>query len=174
MIDTQPMTTYELISLIISALGFVAVVVSLAALFRQTRLLVTSSQCDTYESVTSNLSATKSIFIEHPELRPYFYGLQEINENDPNYPKAVATAEHLLDFFDGVLLQQKHSPQLWNDGLWKNYIRDCFSSAPILRDHLAKHKEWYTPELLRLLSKTANAPTPHIAKPQTPTEKHAT
>jgi hypothetical protein len=173
MIEWKPLTAFEFFYLIITFCGFVGVVVSLFFLTRQTRLvtrqvelltrqtelltnqtelLTQSAQCDTYASITTNLTMTKQIFIEYPFLRPYFYDGLDISEDNDKYHRAEGVAEHLLDFFDGVL-QLNEKGQLWPQHLWANYIKDSFRNSPILRDYLEKTKDWYSSKLLSHMEK---------------------
>lgn len=138
------MSLYEKLSLIVAVLGFATVVASILFLRK-------SVQCDTYASVTSNLTITKQIFIEHPKFRKYFYLRAEIAEDNDNedYQTVLSIAEHLLDFFDGILLLK--SP-LWPPPLWSNYIRDSFDHSPILCKYLEGNQHWYTKTLFTLMN----------------------
>ena len=158
MIILQPMTTYELLSLIISVAGFVTVIISIIMLIRQTRemtlqtnLVAESLRTATYEAVASQMFAIDEIFIRYPELRPYFYSGKDISENDPDYDKVVAIAEFILDFFGSVLLQMQHFPQVWPRKWWEEYFIDSFANSPVLCRYLESVKEWYIDDLIKLM-----------------------
>src|SRR6266404_5285457 len=144
MVIWKAVNAFELLYLLITFCGFVAVVVSLRILTRQARLA-------TYASIANTLSMTKQIFIEHPDLRPYFYDELEMAKNDPRYSQAQAVGEHLLDFFDGILLLGNTAH--WDRKFWVKYIMDCFRQSPILRDCLKDTGDWYTPTLTSLMNK---------------------
>lgn len=149
------MNLYEILSLIVAlgglivAIGgFAAVGINIYHLTKQTELLVKSVQGDIYASVTNNLATTKQIFIDYPELRPYFYSGLPCEKDDQNHARALLVAEHLLDFFDAILLEKA---PLWPEAVWKKYIADSFKKSPILCDYLEEKQDWYTEELFRLM-----------------------
>lgn len=160
MISLQPMTLYELLSLIISIAGFAILIITLVFLTRQTREMATqtrhvgdSLKGNAYGSVASQMFAVDRVFINEPELRPYFYSGRDISNDDPLYDKVVAVAELLLDFFDSVLLQQKHFPQIWPRQWWEAYMMYSFANSPLLCGYLESVKDWYTEDLVHLMRK---------------------
>src|SRR5579872_5053349 len=98
------MTPYEVLSLILSIISSVAVVVSLILVYRQTSIFakqteyvarsLTESQSENMNSQSHEIS---QIFVSYPELRPYFYNAQPIDETHPDYHRAEAIAEVILD-----------------------------------------------------------------------------
>jgi hypothetical protein len=155
---TEPMTFYETISLCISVAGFAAVIITLFLLMRQTKAIITqttylaeSLKTATYQSVASQIFEVDKILIEHPELRAYFYSDKYIEKNSPHYERVIAVSDLLLDYFDTVLLQMRHFPQVWPRQWWETYIKDTFTHSPILREHLISIKGWYTEELVHLM-----------------------
>ncbi len=149
MVIWKALTAFELLYLVITFSGFVAVVVSLRILTRQAELLATTAKLATYASIANTPSTNKQIFIEHPDLRPYFYDKLEMAKNDPRYSQAQAVAEHLLDFFDGILLLENTAH--WDKKFWEEYIADCFRLSKILQHRLEDTKEWYTPALTEFM-----------------------
>ncbi len=80
------MTFYELLSLVVSIAGFVAVIITLVLLMRQTREMAAQSKYvaetlrdSIYESIENRELSFDEIFINHPEMRPYFYSGKEIS-----------------------------------------------------------------------------------------------
>jgi hypothetical protein len=104
-----------------------------------------------YGSTAIQMFTVDQVFINEPELRPYFYSNKDIINNDPLYDKVVAVAELLLDFFDSILLQQQHFPQIWPPHEWEAYIRDSFANSPVLCRYLKSVKHWYTDRLVKLM-----------------------
>lgn len=160
MVIMQPMTLYELLSLIISIAGFTTVIISIVFLVRQTRemamqtkYVVESIKSSIYGSTAPQLLGADELFINCPELRPYFYSGKGITENDVLYNKAIAVAEYLLDFFESALLQIKHFPtvQVWPRKQWEAYIIDSFANSPVLCKYLNSTKDWYIDELVTLM-----------------------
>jgi len=158
MVVLQPMTIYELLSLIISVAGFATVIISLVLLIRQTRdmtmqtkFVAESLRTSAYEAVASQMFTVDEIFINHPELRPYFYSGKDISEDDPAYNRVIAVAEFILDFFGSVLLQMQHFPQVWPRKWWEEYFIDSFANSPVLCRYLENVKEWYVDDLINLM-----------------------
>lgn len=152
------MTLYESLSLAISVAGFTAVIISIGLLIRQaqegtrqTKLMSESLRNSAFYADANYMFAADDIFIDHPELRPYFYSGKDIRKDDLTYDKVIAVAEFLLDFFGCILLKIQHypqDPQIWPCNWWEEYIIDSFANSPILCEYLESVKTWYIPELM--------------------------
>jgi len=147
------MTTYEILSLLISIGGAIGVIASLWLLNRQTGVFRNQLTESISQSVTDYSLEISRIFLQHPDLRPYFFGGQTIDESHPDYLRAEAVAEVILDIFWTMGTQAKRieSPQFTNGEMrsqWAIYVGDCFALSPILTSFLMKRKEWYGDELI--------------------------
>ena len=82
--------------------------------------------------------AEDEIFINHPELRPYFYAGKELEPNDPLRHQVHAAAEYILDFFDSLESQLKKYPSLWihEKREWEANIVDQCAWSPVLCRYL--------------------------------------
>ena len=145
MIVLQPISLYDLITLIVSAAGFIAVIISI-------HLLNKSLQSSTFEAGRGHLFDFNQIFITYPELRPYFYSRKEISEDDPNYERVMAMAENFQDFMDSVLMQRKRFPQVWPKSWWLPYFKYIFVNSPALCRSLESTSDWYQKELIDLMN----------------------
>ena len=58
------------------------------------------------------------VFVQYPELRPYFYANKDIDEKDPVYPRALAVAEYTADTMDSVLAQKGFVQQYPGFNVW--------------------------------------------------------
>jgi hypothetical protein len=149
-------TPYEALSVILSVIGLVSLYLLLeqtevAAL--QTQHLARSVESGAYQSVANELLELHKLYLEHPELRPYFRGGRDIRPDDPNYEKALVLAEYQLDFFDSFWAQSQHMPRLLDRrgrawAAWIAYMKDSFSLSPIMCRHLDSIKTWYTPDFV--------------------------
>ena len=149
----------DLIKLILSIGSFVTVCITLTLLVLQNRVIVAQTKY-TLESVQSNIFgvvtnqnlASDEIFINNPELRPYFYGGQDITEADPFYNKVQATAEYLLDYFESLTSQLRKYPLVWRQEKesWEKNIIDMFCWSPVLCRYMDGHREWYNDKLQEL------------------------
>jgi len=160
MTATQSLTRYEFLSLIISIAGFLSVLVTLFILVRQTKAMTDQSKylanalaSSVYQTVTNTSFALDTMFMEHPELRPYFFDGKEIDEKDSNYEIVSAAAEFHLDYFISLLVQIKYFPERF--GAVQAYILDEFAQSPMLCRYLEKRKAWYSDELVMLMKKGA-------------------
>jgi hypothetical protein len=150
---------YDLIKLILSIGSFVTVCITLILLILQNQVIVAQTKY-TLESVESNVFgvittqnlAADAMFINNPELRPYFYGGQAITEADPLYNKVEATAEYLLDYFDSLISQLRKYPLVWRyeKESWEKTIVDMLCWSPVLCRYLDRHSEWYNNDLQEL------------------------
>ena len=118
----------------------------------QTSLVAESVRGAVYAAVATQISEANRIFIDHPELRGYFYEGAQLRDSDSNRERVEAVAEHLLDYFDSVLMQLEYLPQPWPRDWWDAYIVDSFARSEVLCDYLAAHRSWYRPELADKMS----------------------
>jgi len=158
MIASEPITLYELLTLIVSIGGFATVIVTIILLIKQTKEIATqtkyvaeSLRSSAYGVIAAQVFDTDKIFIDCPELRPIFYSSKDVEENDPLYNKAMAVAEFILDYFESALLQNKYFPQVWPIPVWEEYIIDSFAQSPVLCRYLSSKKGWYVDKLVDLM-----------------------
>jgi len=83
-------------------------------------------------------------FLDHPELRPYFYDGKDIQQSDPLYFRAETMAEFILDNFDSIMKFDRTYPETLHEG-WRNWIYDSFSRSPLLVRTMEKLKPEYEP-----------------------------
>jgi len=152
---SQPMTVYEVISLIVWTVSSVTVVVSLFWVYRQTSIFAKQTEyvsrslmLSLSESLNSQSHEIGRLFVEYPELRPYFYNSRTIDEKDPLYPRAEAVADLILDIFWTMSSQAQRieTGTLGTDGdanLWQEFLIDSFAESPILVKTLMKRQNWY-------------------------------
>jgi hypothetical protein len=158
-VTLEAIKIHEFISLCISFLYFITVVVTLIVLIYQNKIIsmqtsyaLQSVEGSIYANITAQSLAEDQIFISNPELRPYFYGGKELEQNDPLSHKVHATAEYLLDFFDSLESQLKKYPTLWihEKREWEANTVDMFAWSPALCNYLDATKTWYSEDLYAL------------------------
>lgn len=154
----QSLSLYEVISLIVSATGFIAVAISLFLSRRQTQEMVQQSKHlaatltgTVYFSMANAMFFVDEIFIRYPELRAYFYQSKEIDKSHPDFNRVRAIAELILDYFVTVLLQIKDFPSVYPESWWIEYITDMFANSPMLCRSLRDTQEWYISDILLLM-----------------------
>jgi hypothetical protein len=129
------MKSFERWSLIVSILGFIAVIYTIHD-------AATAFKSDTYSKATPWILDLDKTFVEQSQLRPYFYdNITNINSSDTN--QAFALAEYILDTYDSFLSQRtRYGHQILNPD-WSKWMEDTFTSSPLLVDYLKEHKDWY-------------------------------
>jgi hypothetical protein len=161
--QTNSISLYEKISLVISLLG----ALSLIFIYVQTRLISQQSaqttknmQASMYATIATQTLEMDRLFIEKPELRPYFYRRVEIAENDKNYDLVMAIAEYQLDYFDATRTQLGYIPddadKAEDRETWNRYFADSFSKSPILCKRINMNRNWYMHELLDIADANCN------------------
>lgn len=149
----------DLLKLIFAILSFVTVIISLVLLILQNRIIVTqakfslqSVESNVLTMVTANSLASDKIFVDNPEIRPYFYEAKDLSPEDPLYYQVCSVAEYLLDFFDSLESNLKKYPYLWihEQRSWQANTVDMFAWSPILCRYLEATREWYSDELYAL------------------------
>ena len=150
------MTTYETISILISIAGSVGVIASLWLLSRQTRVFNRQLLEGISQSMMGYSLEISRLFLEHPDLRPYFFSGKTIHESHPDYLQAEAVAEVMLDIFWTMMSQARRiqDDEYTNEetrAQWALYIGDCFASSPLLTSFLIKRKDWYGNDMMRYL-----------------------
>jgi len=149
------MTVFETLSLIISVAGAIGIVVSLWLVYRQTGIFNRQLMESVSQSMTDYSLEISRLFLQHPDLRPYFFAGQTIDESHPDYLRAEAVAEVILDIFwimgNGAKRIRIGAEFFDDEGrtLWATYISDCFATSPILTSFLTKRKDGYGQEMTR-------------------------
>jgi hypothetical protein len=143
-------------------LSALVTITSLALVATQTMDLRRSVQRDTYQKAYQTVYDLDRHFLEHPELKGYFYGGKILDDKTDEVTRArvESTAEWISDFFDNITYNMKSGPdEDWS--AWDSYIQETFKRSPALRDYVAKHRDWYSSELGEALDRlSTNAGKP--------------
>ncbi len=150
------LSPYEVLNVVFSVLGLLSLYFLLEqtrGTFVQAQHLARSVESGAYQSITNELLELHKLYLEHPELRPYFRRGRDIRPDDPNYEQALVLAEYQLDFFDSFWVQSEQMPHILSrEGpqwlSWLAYMRDSFALSPVMCRHLDSVKTWYTPEFV--------------------------
>ena len=159
---------YKKFSLFVSSGGFLLIILGLFANIwsigintKQLRLNAAQSEkveksirANVEQSIVTRVIDLDQVFIQKPDLTPYFYEDKPIYENDDKYREVSATAVMVLDVFDLVATQNKHYPEFWDTPeAWDEWMIDFFSTSPILRATFDKYPSWYGNSLKELRNK---------------------
>jgi hypothetical protein len=143
-------TTYEgyavflaVVQLVVSGLGFIVVAWTL-------RVLVRSIDAQSSAGVAARQLEFDRVILTYPCLYKYFYKGDDINSDEPEYPRAMAATQLLANYFDGYFQQQGMYRQMWPDEKWKSYINDHIAKSPVLRRYVVENHNWFSPEFVRM------------------------
>jgi hypothetical protein len=138
-------------ALVISALGFTAVIISIRTAQEQLSCTTAQTSLLIKDRSLATVLALDKLFLDYPEIRPYFYEGKDLDEAHPLYPKVEAAAEMHLDVFDYNISFRKSFPQQYHHPEASEcYIRDMLAKSPVMRRRLTKKAEWFSPDLRKL------------------------
>jgi hypothetical protein len=157
---------FEVQQLIVSVVGFILIIAGLFYTIKQfdenTTALRLSTTAVNLNAEALNLAANQNImshtldvdklFIDSPELRPYFFKGVTVTPSNKDYNKAAAVAVYQLDFFDTFFGQSGDWLVLQNEpaaqDAWMQYFNDSFQHSPIMCVQLKQFANEYTPEFV--------------------------
>lgn len=144
--------------------SIVALVVSAASAVYAYRQGRRTLRVTTYQGATDLTLQLDQVFIDHPELRPYFYERRQPPESDNNDElrnRVLAAAEYALDIFECIWDHQDTYEENDKDS-WRDWINDMFTSAPACRALYVEERDWY-PALQKLAAQ--NPPGVGVPRP---------
>lgn len=154
MTDKPKMTTYERRSLFIDGLSAVLVVITLGFIAYQTQQATQLAKRQAYEGSSGQMSAIDNIFVEHPELYPYFYDGKAIAKSDPEYLKVLTVAMAVTNFLEATLPREGAPRILW----WEEYMSDQFALSPIMCEYLEQRHRWFDDRLVTIMRAARDRP----------------
>jgi hypothetical protein len=137
-------------------LSIFALLVSFASLAISIYFAKRGNENSAYDRATDLFLEIDRVFIEHPEVRLYFYGNQDLQPGDPIAPKVEAVAELILDVFEWIWRRQRELSLKDQEG-WRRYILERLDSSTALCDYYKKNSEWY-PIVERILRERLGTP----------------
>jgi hypothetical protein len=129
---------------IINGLALIGVIVSLWLLRAQGLAQRDATLVLAYQNMTAQMAEMDRFFLEHLDLRPYFFAGKELPIALDEQDRVLAVAEMYVNLMDNVLTQV---PALNRDGIasdWETYFRDVYDTSPAIRLFWAEHaREWF-------------------------------
>lgn len=115
----------------------VALVLTFVAILWQLADIHHSIQGDTYQSISEKMIEIDMFFVEKPQLTPYFYSGETLDENISleEQNRVRAAADMLADFFDDVFYQRELMPQGAFDS-YGRWMKEVYSNSPLLREEI--------------------------------------
>jgi hypothetical protein len=144
-----------LAGVIVNGLAFAAVVVSLWMLRAQGATQRDATLAVAYQNMSAQMADVARFFVDHVELRPYFYDGRALPASDPERDRVLAVAELYVNLMDDVVTQ---APVLKRAGIaadWEAYFRAVYDTSPALREFwLAHGSDWFAHSPLTSLFNT--------------------
>ncbi|MEU4556524.1 hypothetical protein [Micromonospora violae] len=92
---------------------------------------------------TTSLREVYRVFIDHPELRPYFYGRKPCPRNQRQRDRVMTIAEMLADTLEDGLVAHHLVPASESESDWINYCRHVRANSPALEEWVQRHPGWW-------------------------------
>jgi hypothetical protein len=119
------------------------------AVAQQTKISNSIAGASVISNSTSGLREVLSVFVEHPELRPYFYGSRRLPSRGHRRERVVTVAEILADILEEGLSVNRLVQTARFSEEWPLYCADMLTSSPALNEVIhQKPNSW---QLLRAL-----------------------
>jgi hypothetical protein len=129
---------------IIAGIASVIALYGVVAVWRQTRQAAQTSETELITGMTALITTVGGAFIEHPEMRQYFYAKRTPKRR--HYERAHAIAVALVGALDHVAAHFDEMDEATRDA-WKQYFNDLYDNSPVVQEHLRTYSRWYGPKL---------------------------
>lgn len=146
----------QVLQALVSVLGLPALVISLVFVWKQLKLSANANRATVYQSVPLLMFDIDRLFIERPELKPYFYGRKPLTHDDPEYNRIMSVAELFVDFMDYVTVVEPALPEYEWDS-WKCYFRELLATSPALQQYWQEYGHWYPDTIAKVLGTPCSA-----------------
>jgi hypothetical protein len=130
--------------------GLVGVIASVGLLALQTRTLVEQAKISNaiaratvISNASSNLHQAFQIFIERPELRPYFYESKDPPLRGYKRARIIMAAEMLGDIFEDGLVAHRLLPTSRTSDAWARYCGLVLTASPIMNEIMQRNSDWW-------------------------------
>ncbi|MES2905741.1 MAG: hypothetical protein V4691_01720 [Pseudomonadota bacterium] len=135
----------HLAGIVVTVIGLIAIYATLSVSNKQMEQSIKQTKLTLHDKTLGYALELDRIFIENPDLRPYFYENRDITEKDPKFRRVLSIAEMHLDTFTFALKARSDYPidhpfpaetEAW--------IHDVVKSSPIMQRYLQERKDWYS------------------------------
>jgi hypothetical protein len=141
--------------------GLVGAIASVGLLAWQTRAVAQQakisnaiSRASVISNSSNNLRQIFLLFIEHPELRLYFYESKTPPSRGDKRTRLIVVAEMLGDIFEDGLVAHRLVPTIRSYDDWVKYCSTVLAASPIFKEIMELHPDWWP----RLRSLAPRAP----------------
>jgi hypothetical protein len=147
--------------------GDLILTATLVVFMIQARSMTRSTRSSVYQTVADQMMSIDRLFVERPELRPYFYGSKPPPEDGVERERVAAATELFIDFMDNVATQAPHMPE-YLSGPWKKYFHEIASKSPSIRAFWRDNHGWYDDSMQRILNPVCLIDEQETRIPETP------
>jgi hypothetical protein len=137
--------------------GLLGLVVSLGLLTWQTRAVASQTKISNALAGTTALAESAAalreiitLFIDRPDLRPYFYDGKALPRREAQRNRVLSVAEIFADTLEDGLVVTRLVPAAESQDDWIGYCRDMLGSSPALAKSVRSHPHWW-PQLIHML-----------------------
>jgi hypothetical protein len=141
--------------------GLAGAIASVGLLAWQTRAVAQQAEINNRLSKASVISNSSNnlrqiflLFIEDPELRPYFYESKNPPSRGDKRTRLIVVSEMLGDMFEDGLVAHHLVPTMRSSDAWVKYCSTVLAASPILKEIMELHPDWW-PGLRRLAPRTS-------------------
>jgi hypothetical protein len=144
--------TTEWVSAVASTVGTLVAAIGLFVIVRTLQHSQKQNENSIYQLITSRMASITETFLEYPELRPYFYGSQNLQKPSSSdqlmHCRVQAMCEMLFDHAEVVLTQPSIMGDLGRS--YEGYFRDLVTHSPALKNYWRKRRNWYIHDLQKI------------------------
>lgn len=141
-----------LAGVVINGLAFVGVIVSLLLLRGQGQAAREATLVVAYQNMTAQMAEMQRFFVEHLDLRAYFYGGKPLPSDEHDRERVLAVAEMYVNMMDAVMTQLPALDRPGTVADWEAYFRGIYETSPATREFWADHGDvWFVSSPLRTL-----------------------
>lgn len=140
----------EMLTTIATIGGLAGVIASVALLAWQTRAVARQTEisnaiasASVINNTTSSLRQILSLFVECPELRPYFYESKLPPSRGLKRIRILTVAEMLADILEEGLSVDRlvRTVRIYEE--WPLYCADMLATSPALNEVMLQHPSWW-------------------------------
>jgi hypothetical protein len=151
--------TIAFLALMIQACSLAISLIGILFVIFQIRNVRESLDSQSYGSINDKLNQIDMVFIQAPELRPYFFDNARWPDEKTAKDKLTAVAEARLDLMDYWFRQASHmNLEAYDMMAWRTFFTNSFQRSQILCDVLRTEQNEYGEPIRSLAQKSGYCP----------------
>jgi hypothetical protein len=134
----------NILELLVTIFGFWLVISQLRLVRKEADAVIQSMEFTNESELYDQNADVRKIFLEHPDLRPFFFEGRKIPSTHEKFAIAVTIAELFLNYLEQLTSKSKNLPvsQAWHE----EFLKNIFESSPLMREILDQRPERYAPD----------------------------